>query len=157
MGANVALSFDDAVIYPDVYFMQRNKAAETHLVSTGRVQPSALGTILVGSTAQNDNIVALAHPIDATLNQSGLMVSGFTASTSVLSRKDELLWFNPASTGINNSASALYIHYNGAWRKVGANVTYDFGDSVTLKAGHGFIIRKAANGTTAPWVFATGN
>lgn len=156
-GANLSLSFDDTIIYPDVYFIQRNMASATRLISTGRVQPSALGTILVASTAQNDNIVALAHPVDVTLNQSGLMASGFTASTVVYARKDELLWFNPASTGFNNPAVATYFYYNGAWRKFGANLSHDFGDSVTLKAGHGFIVRKAANGTTAPWVFSTGN
>jgi len=156
VGTNLAISFDNTILYPDIYFIQRNKATATNLRTIGRVQPAALGTILVANSAQNDNSTALAYPRDVTLNGSGLINSGFSATVSPLNRQDQLLWYDPTLTGINNSASAIYIFYNGAWRKIGANLTLDFGNSVTLKAGYGYIIRKAANGTTAPWVFQTG-
>lgn len=156
VGASIATSFDNTIIYPDSYFMQRNKAAATSLVYTGRVQPASVSTILVATTTQNDNFVALAYPVNVTLNGSGLAASGFTTTTSTLSRKDELLWFDPAGTGINRAASAIYFYYNNGWRKVGASVATDFGASVELTAGSGFIIRKVANGNTAAWTYNTG-
>lgn len=157
VGVAATTSFNNTILYPDTYFIQRNKAAATSLVYMGRVQPASAGTILVATTGtQNDNHVALAYPVNVTLNASGLAASGFTASLSALSRKDELLWTDPAGTGNNRAASATYYYYNGAWRKVGSPATTDFGATVQLIAGNGFIIRKASNGTTAPWVFNTG-
>lgn len=156
-GASTSNSYDNTIIYPDSYFIQRNKAATTALVYVGRVQPASVGTVLVAvASTQNDNYVALAYPVGVTLNASGLASSSFTASPSPLSIKDQLLWFDPAGTGTNRSASATYYYYNSGWRKIGASAATDFGASVILTAGNGFVIRKAANSTTAPWVFDTG-
>lgn len=156
VGASAATSFDSTIIYPDVFFIQRNKAAATTQRALGRVQPGAVGTVIVADvSSKNDNYMALAFPVNVTLDGSGLATLGFTASTSPLSRKDELLWFDPAGTGINRPATATYYLYNGAWRKVGASASVDFGPSVELTAGKGFVIRKAVNGTTMPWVFDT--
>ena len=156
VGSAATTSFSNTIIFPDTYFLQRNKTGASALVYTGRVQPASVGTLLVGSTGQNDNHVALAFPITVTLNSSGLAGSGFVASSSPLSRKDELYWFDPAGTGINRAPSATYYYYNSGWRKVGSPATTDFGSSVLLTAGGGFLIRKAANGPTVPWVFNTG-
>lgn len=155
-GSAITTSFNGTIIYPDIYFIHRNKAAATSLVYTGRVQPGSLTTILEAASTQNDNFVALAYPANVTLNQSGLASSGFTASVSPLSQADQLLWFDPNGTGTNRSASAIYFYYNGGWRKSGASVATDFGDTTLLTAGNGFIIRKKANGSTADWVFSTG-
>jgi uncharacterized protein (TIGR02597 family) len=155
VGKSVGISYDNTIVYPDTYIIQRNTAAATALIHTGRVQRGSLGTILEATaSAQNDNFVALAYPLDVTLNGTGLATSAFTASVS--GYKDQLLWFDPAGTGINRSATYTYYYYNGAWRRVGASTSTDFGATV-LKAGSGFIIRKAANGVTAPWVFSTGS
>lgn len=156
-GAAISQSFDSTVIYPDSYFIQRNKASATTLTYTGRVQPGALGTILeaVSHTA-NDNFVAVAYPLDITLSASGLAAGGFTATTSPFAVKDQLLWFNPAGTGTNRAASAVYFYYNGAWRKSGSSIASDFGTSVTLKAGSGFIVRKASGGLSGTTSFLTG-
>jgi uncharacterized protein (TIGR02597 family) len=155
VGQSSSTSFNNTIIYPDAYFLQRNSTSSTALVYMGRVQPSALGTVLVAATSQNDNFVALSYPIDVTLNQTGIAPSSFTTTTVPVLTKDQLLWFDPAGTGINRPASATYYYYNGAWRKVGASSSVDFGSTV-LKAGSGFIIRKTANGTSASWVFSTG-
>ncbi len=154
IGKSLSTFYDNTIIYPDTYVIQRNTAAATALVYTGRVQPSYLGTILTATAAtQNDNFVALSYPVDVTLNGTGLATSAFTASVS--GYKDQLLWFDPAGTGINRSAAYIYYYYNGGWRRIGASTSTDFGSTV-LKAGSGFVIRKAANGTTASWVFSTG-
>jgi uncharacterized protein (TIGR02597 family) len=156
VGQPTTVSYDSAIVYPDSYLLQRNVTSATSLISTGRVQPGHLGTVLEATAAtQNDNYVALAFPVDVTLAATGLASAGFTPSTSTLSLKDQLLWFDPAETGINRSPTFTYYYFNGAWRRKGASATLDFGSTV-LKAGSGFIIRKAANGTTASWVFSTG-
>jgi uncharacterized protein (TIGR02597 family) len=152
---DVSNSYDNTIIFPDTYFVQRNSTSATVLTCVGRVQPGFLGTILTAtSSVQNDNFVALAYPVNVTLSSSGLASSGFTATTSVFHINDEILWFDPSSTGINHSANAIYFYYNNAWRKVG-DVANDYGATV-LPAGSGFIIRKAANGATSAWVFSTG-
>lgn len=155
VGQPVTTSFDDTIIYPDAYFLQRNSTTATTLVYTGRVQPGVLGTIIEASTVPNDNFVALSFPVDVQLGQTGLQNSGFTASTSTLALKDQLLWFDPNGTGINRSASYIYYYYNNAWRRKGDAVTVDHGSDI-IKAGSGFIIRKPGNGNTAPWTFSTG-
>ena len=153
-GSSVATSFDNTVLFPDAFFVQRNKAAATKLIVVGRVQQSSLSTVLEAIVGgENDNFAAVSFPVALTLNQTGLATSGFTASTSALSVKDQLLWFDPAGTGTNRSATAIYYYYNGGWRKKGASVALEFGSSVVIPAGSGFIVRKAANGVTAPWVF----
>lgn len=155
-GAAVVTSFNDTVIYPDTYFLMRNKAGATTITHVGRVQDGALGTVIVAaSSTENDNFLALSFPADVTLDQSGLANGAFTATTTPFQRKDTLLWFNPENTGINNAASAVYYYYNGAWRKVGSPITTDFGSTVKLNAGSGFIVRKASAGSTATWVFHT--
>lgn len=154
-GSAVTTSFDSTIIYPDSYVIQRNKAATTSLTYLGRVQPGYVGTVIEASTSANDNFVAISFPVDITLDQTNLHLSGFATSTSPLSPTDQLLWFDPAETGTNRAASATFFYYNGAWRRRGQSVATDFGTTV-LKAGSGFIIRKAANGTGSTWAVATG-
>jgi uncharacterized protein (TIGR02597 family) len=154
-GANIGTSFDSTLIYPDSYFIQRNKTTGTSLSYVGRVQPSALGTILEAATTQNDNYVSISFPMDITLANSGLAASGFQVTTSTFQVKDQLLWFDPAGTGINRAADGVFFYFNGAWRKSGQPVTSDFGSTV-LKAGAGFIVRKASNGTSATSTYLTG-
>lgn len=155
VGQATTISFDNTIVYPDTFFIQRNVTTPTALIHLGRVQPGYLSTILTASTVQNDNYVALAFPKDVTLDGTGLAASGFTASTNTFSLKDQLLWFDPSGTGTNRSSTYTYFYYNGAWRRKGESVSVDFGPTV-LAAGSGFIIRKAANGITAPWAFSTG-
>jgi uncharacterized protein (TIGR02597 family) len=154
VGASASISFDSTLIYPDAYFIQRNKSAATSVVLTGRVLPAFVSTILEGAATQNDNYIALAYPVDITLTQSGLAANGFAASSSPGSITDRLLVFDPAITGYNRAPSATYYYYNSGWRKVGASASTDF-SSVTIPAGSGFIIRKAANSTSSTWQFDT--
>jgi uncharacterized protein (TIGR02597 family) len=153
-GSSSTTSFNNTLIFPDSYFIQRNKASATSLVYVGRVQPGALGTVLEARSTQNDNFVALSFPVNVTLDQSGL-AAAITASPSPLSIRDQLLVFPSTGSGINRAASAVYYYFNGAWRKAGSSSTTNFGGDV-LTAGSGFIIRKAANGTSSAWTYNTG-
>jgi uncharacterized protein (TIGR02597 family) len=154
VGASSSTSFDNTLIYPDTYFIQRNKSTATTIVLTGRVLPAFVSTILEAAATQNDNYMALSYPVDVTLTRSGLASSGFAASSSPGSITDRLLVFDPTITGYNRAPSATYYYYNNGWRKVGASASTDF-SSVTIPAGTGFIIRKAANGTSSTWQFDT--
>lgn len=155
VGASISSSFDNTVIFPDSFFIQRNKAAATTVILTGRVMPTFVSTILEGvASKQNDNYMGLAYPVDITLTRSGLASSGFATSDSPLNITDRLLLFDPAQTGINRAPAATYYYYNSAWRKVGASVSTDYGSTV-IPAGSGFIIRKATNGSSTTWQFDT--
>lgn len=155
VGQSAATSFNSTIIYPDTYFLHRNKATPTSLVYVGRVQPGAAGTVIEARAAQHDNYVAISFPVDVTLGQSGLKEAGFMTSASAFNRADQLLVFGANQTGINKSASTIYYYLNGGWRKVGQPVTSDF-SSDTLPAGSGFIIRKAANSSGFAWAHNTG-
>lgn len=157
VGATITLSFDRTVVPPDSYFIQRNKAAASTPTFVGRVHAGALGTLIeTRAGVAQDNYMAVGYPLGATLRRIGLAGSAaFTTSTSPLVRADQLLVYDPTQTGINRAASATYFYYNGGWRKVGALVTTDFSDTVTLPATGGFIVRRAAGGTTGAWVFET--
>ncbi len=148
VGVAVASSFDDAVILPDSYFVVRNKTRPGTLTVVGAVSMSPIEIGLTSLAAgQQDNLVALARPTEVSLDDSGLITSGaFVASTSPLSRKDQLYVFDNSATGTNKSATAIYYFYNNAWRKVGQPVTANFGAEQIFKAGTGVIVRKAANG-----------
>ena len=156
-GAATTLSFNNVVIGPDSYLLQRNKAAATTLVRSGRVHPGRISTVLEAfPTAAQDNLVAVGYPIDVTLRQTGIGGSAaFATTTSALSPKDEILVYNTAQTGINRAPSAVYIYFNNGWRKLGTGLDVDFSDSVTLPAGAGFIVRKVAAATAAVWNYDT--
>ena len=154
-GASASTSFDNTIIYPDSYFVQRNKAASTTVVLTGRVLPSFVSTILESNASkQNDNYVALAYPVDVTLARAGL-ASSFKASNSALDIADTLLVFDSSGTGYNRAPSATYYYYNNGWRKFGSPVSTDFSNSAVIPAGTGFIVRKALNSPSATWQFDT--
>jgi len=156
VGVSAATSFDNTVVYPDSYFIQRNTASATALTLSGRVMTGYIGTILEGiSGSQNDNYVGLAFPADTTLAATGLASNGFSASSSPLNISDRLLVFDPAGTGYNRAPSATYYYYNSGWRKVGSSASTDFSTSTILPAGTGIIVRKAANAVAATWQFNT--
>ncbi len=155
-GASVTTSFDTVVVYPDTYYIQRNKATATTLTFKGRVQSDFLGTVLEGAVSANDNYLTLALPMAVSLNETGLATSAFASSPSPLSRTDELLLFDPSGTGLNRSPSGTYYYYNGAWRKTGSSASLDFGSTVTIPSGHGFVIRKPPAAGSTTWQMATG-
>ena len=156
VGSAVTTSFSDTAILPDSYFVVRNKTVGGSLTIVGSVLTSKaeLGLTSLAAGAQ-DNLVAITRPVDVSLNDSGLISSGaFQASTSALSRKDQIYVFDNTVAATNKSATAIYYYLNNGWRKVGAAATTDFGTDLVFKAGAGVAIRKAANGVadkTVAW------
>jgi uncharacterized protein (TIGR02597 family) len=155
VGTDLAISRNDEILSPGDYFTVRNKATATALTNLGGVLMKKLTNPLATSgTSKQDNFVSLLRPVDVKLNDLGLITSGaFTATTQLFNRKDELFTFNNSQTGINKGIAATYFYYSGAWRKVGQDISEDFGND-TIPLGGGFIIRKAvvAGGATAFWV-----
>ena len=155
VGTDLAISRNDDVMSPGDYFTVRNKATATALTSLGGVLMKKITNPLATSaSSKQDNFVSLLRPVDVKLTDLGLITSGaFTATTQLFNRKDELFTFDNSQTGINKGVAATYFYYSGAWRKVGQDITSDFGTD-TIPLGSGFIIRKAvaAGGPTAFWV-----
>jgi uncharacterized protein (TIGR02597 family) len=157
-GGSPTSSFDDVVVTPGSYIIQRNKDTATVVSVYGRVANGVISAVLSaqGGTAKQDNSVALAFPGTVTLNDSHLVGSGaFSASTSPLFHADELYVFDNATTGIKKAAAAVYYYYNAAWRKVGAPITSDFGATAIFVPGTGVIVRKSGTGSSAATTYWT--
>jgi len=157
VGSPVATSFNSKVLLPDTYFLHRNKAAATKLTVGGRLFTGKVATVLESRiTTQQDNYMAVSHPVAVSLRNTGLVSGGaFSTSPSSLLRTDQLFLYDPAQTGFNRSASATYYYFNGGWRKVGSPVAVDFSDTVFLTPGSGFIIRKVVGSSSPQWSFDT--
>lgn len=144
------------VIPPYTHIMVRHpNLADTELLVAGSVQMSASLHLLEthqAGTAQ-DNRLAVPSPVPITLASSGLGASvAFKPTTSVLTPKDLLLFFDNRSVGQNKSASATYIYFDGngapadGWYRTGS--MSETADSFILNPGEGIVVRKRQ--TTSP-------
>ncbi|HUB66052.1 MAG TPA: TIGR02597 family protein [Candidatus Methylacidiphilales bacterium] len=160
-GDSITTNHSDDILNPYGYIIVRNQnsAPTLPLVTNGYVSTGSQTVQLATLTSsQQDNAAAIIQPVGVTLDNSGLSPSNgsFTASTSTRSLQDQLLFYNNSSTGINQSASALYYYIsngsNVGWRLFGDSVTTDHGNDV-IPAGSALTIRKAAtnNGATVFW------
>ena len=157
---SAGVSYSDAILIPDGYVTVRNPGATTVLTTMGNVPMGDLTIPLVTNTTQEqDNFVAIARPVDTSLDNLALSPSAaFTPTTNPLFTQDELLVFSPTQTGINNApgSGGVYFYYMGTsgtgWRLSGDAITTDHGNDV-VPAGTGFVIRKAptVNAGTALW------
>jgi uncharacterized protein (TIGR02597 family) len=153
VGSAPTIVFDDQPLSPDSYFTVRNSSANpASLVVAGNVPVTAFRTILnsIADNIPQDNFISLAMPTDVTLAESQLVESGAFIGSSSFTPVDTLLVFDSAATGLNKSTSSTFFYYTGTvaggsgWRKVGSAPTLIFDNDAVLKAGEGFIIRKAA-------------
>ena len=146
---------NDLTVPPTSIPTVRNTTASSlALTLSGEVQSAAAATLVISDTLVNDSFSQLSYPVDTSLDQSNLFSSGAVADSSdPFAPGDQLLVFNPSSTGQNPSPSAIYFHYDGS---VGGDAGwYDaanleggaIGATTFLKAGSNIIIRKAGNGT----------
>lgn len=151
VGGGLSTLKNDDVILPDSYFVYRqNTSSQNTLTVVGDVQvkpfATPLGT-LVSNTPQ-DNYVAFPVAAPMTLAQSKLYESGaFAGSSSHGSRTDELLVFDSAASGQNNSPIYTYYYFTGTnpgWRRVGGGLSTVRDSDVVFQPGQGVIIRKAA-------------
>ena len=154
-GTDPTISRNDDTLEPTGYFILRNAGTGTTLTALGSVLVKKESIFLrTNTSSKQDNFVSITRPVDVKLDDLGLISSGaFAASPSVASRTDELFVFNNAASGINKSASATYFYFNGAWRKFGQDPTINVGQTATIPAGDGFMIRKAASGGGASVVW----
>lgn len=144
-------------LWPDSYFIIRHPSAvtaSTNYTVSGEVESDQIDVgLATRSGGAQDNMIALPRPVNTTLNALGLGgTAAFMSSTSttLLGRRDQLLVFDNAATGINKSASATYFYHNGIWKIQGGGDT-DRGADV-IPAGAGFIVRKYQSaGGTANW------
>lgn len=158
VGDSPTNSFDGTVVAPGSYIIQRNKTAATALWLYGRVPTGLVSTVInaQGGTAKQDNTVSLSFPLTITLDSSNLHGSGaFDTSPSSFVHTDELYVFDNTASGIKKAAASVYYYYNGAWRKVGAPVTSDFGATAVFVPGTGVIVRKSGSGSSASETYWT--
>jgi len=158
-------NFDNTVIEPHTYVIIRNSNNATPLtfyslgdvVSTGQLVDRVRT-----ETSKNDVYKSAMNPLPITL--AGLELGGtpaFVSSTSLINnvanRRDELLVFNNATTGINKASSASYFYFNGAWRKQGSGGA-NF-DGEVLPAGSAILIRKyqGVSAGNADWAQSPSN
>jgi uncharacterized protein (TIGR02597 family) len=153
------------VIPPGSYMILRNKGVTNTLVClpAGTVEFGKVGRTLITRSVQNDYYVSSERPVDLTLNQLGLGgTAAFQSSPSPSIRRDTILMFDNDATGQNKSASATYYYINQAGTNVGWRLVapapaslVDVGDDILVKAGQGFILRKATGtASTNDWTVA---
>jgi len=137
-----------ALLRPSSVITVRNQSGSViNPVIAGEVQSVPVQTLVIADTISNDNYIQLPYATNTTLDQSRLFESGAVAdSADVFSPTDLVIVFNPLTTGLNPSPSALYFHHNGAqgpagWYKNGA-IGDGLQGAAALTAGSFIIIRK---------------
>ncbi len=145
VGAAPTAVFNDTVLPPQQYFVLRNGGSNPlKVLTSGQPDSVPVARLLTRSAQTNDIAAGAGYPVQLSLAQLELGgTPAFETSTSVISRKDELLVFNNNTTGINKPASATYFYFNGAWRRVGASPATSF-DNELLTPGSALLIRKAS-------------
>ena len=163
-GGNFTIVENNAVVYPDSFFVARNLIpGDTSLTVVGNVPMSAYTTPIstLSANMDQDIFVGINAPVPVTLGQTNLFQSGVFAGTSNPSpsqRQDQLLVYDSTATGINNVPAKIYYYYTGTggggpgWRLAGDTSFTNIYDNVAiLQPGQGYIIRK--KGTTIPQTF----
>jgi len=148
---------NDVIISPEVSITIRNQSQSTASITVvGSVPVSPQSIAVTGSASQQDNLIYNQFPADVRLDESQLHSSGaVAASSNVFAPSDLLLVFNPSNTGINPSASAIYLYHDGSQGPAGwynANSPAEgLKNDVILPAGAAFIVRKAQGSSSAQW------
>ncbi|RKX34397.1 MAG: hypothetical protein DRP71_07265 [Verrucomicrobia bacterium] len=144
VGAAFDAAFDDTILPPDRPVVVRmNQDEDATLVLTGEVTMSALSLpVRARADGPQDNLLSLTRPLDVSLDDSGLAGSGaFETTTDSGQIKDRVVLY-AGGPGQNRVPTDAYFYLNGGWRKEGDDPATDHG-SVVIKAGQGFVIRKA--------------
>ncbi len=137
------------VIPPHRHLVVRNKEAATSAVFVG-VVPSDTQAVPIRVPAGNgkqDNPVSLIRPVPVKLRDAGLDDDAvFKPSTLPVLRTDELLVYDDTEAAVNKSAKYTYYRWDGAWRRLDQDASYDAGDDIIFTPGSGVVIRKSGNG-----------
>jgi len=144
VGAPLDTSFDDTILRPDCPIIVRmNQKEDATLVLTGEVVMSELSLpVRARAGGLQDNFLSLTRPLDVSLSDSGLAGSSAFETTDDSDQiKDRVVLYGNAPAQ-NRQPTDAYYYFNGGWRKEGDSPAIDHG-SVVIRAGHGFVIRKA--------------
>jgi len=121
------------------YYVVTANTGNTETVDTAGMD---LSVITAGNQAELAPFWTLG-----TFYPAGQTNVSFVPSASPLVRQTELLFYDPAGTGVNRSSAETYYYYNGAWRKVGAPVATSYNAKVLLPDTY-FLQRNKAAATT---------
>jgi len=159
-----SLMVNDAVLYPDSYFIVRQAGTGSSNTFMGTVHMAQLatnvGTLEASST--QDNAIALPFSSDITLAQSKLVDSGaFTPSTGfgLAARRDELYVRDNTVAGQDKGADFIFYYYSGAaqggpgWRRTDDLASNKHDTDVIFSTRYGVTLRKFGAGaaTSAVW------
>jgi uncharacterized protein (TIGR02597 family) len=144
VGAAFDAEFDDTILRPDRPVIVRlNQEEDATLVLTGEVVMSELSLpVRAWAEGPQDNLLSLTRPLDVSLDQSGLAGSDAFETTTDSGQIKERVVLYAGEPGQNRVPTDAYYYFNDGWRKEGADPATDHG-SVVIKAGEGFVIRKA--------------
>ena len=134
----------DPIIYPGELFILRNvgNSPIPSIVVSGEVPTAGFTNLITNFGAgQQDLPFGVASPVDQTLSQAGLV--------AVASADDELNIYNNGATGFNKAASTVFVFDGAGW--LDAVTGNPVPPSYTLKAGVGFVYRRAAAKPTINW------
>jgi uncharacterized protein (TIGR02597 family) len=134
----------DPVMYPGEAFVLRNVSASAipAIVVSGQVPVSKYTNIITNyGDGQQDLPFGIVSPIDQTLAESGL--------TAIAAADDEVNFYDNAATGVNKAPFSSIVFDGTDWLDAvsGEPVSADF----KIKAGEGFVYRRAAGSPTVNW------
>jgi uncharacterized protein (TIGR02597 family) len=156
---------NDVYFVPDSYLVIRNVGSAKQISLTGSV-PMGNATTYVETLASGktqDNLVVNPFPVAQTLSALNIVQSGAIVGTTDFNNlKDQLLLFDPSSTGYNIPASQVLVYWTGGqglttgWYNVGTGAG-PLDTSQTIQPGMGFVVRKAASqpASASRWTVAT--
>jgi len=142
-------------IEPDQFIIIRHRTqdGETVFTPVGSVDMHDVRTVLATRTnGATDNPVSNIRPIPMKLKDLGLISSGgFTPSlgTQSFNRRDTLMTFNNAATGLNKAAAHIYFYNNPTGEWMDALESNRVADDDLIEPSTGCIIRKYQTGTGA--------
>lgn len=139
----------EVAVLPGQAFLIRHRAgsADTSFVAMQQVYvgPVSLPVRVVAGVRQ-DSTVAPPLPVPVALSSLSLDGTIFEESPAfdAGSRRDELLVYDNAATGINKKPSAIYFRSGGKW--IEDTVGFPDADAVRIEPSSALLIRKAAGG-----------
>jgi uncharacterized protein (TIGR02597 family) len=141
---------NDVVIDPAAFYTIRSASeVDQSVVISGQVPNTALANQVAVDVDFNDVYLGSSFPVDISLEQSGLQ-SLIQATSDVFSPVETLFVFDDSAPGVNKAAAKVYFYCSGDSANDLPAGWYDNDDLFSgpvsgnlLKAGRGFIIRKA--------------
>lgn len=152
VGKPVSTNLNGAVLEPGTSFVIRNnQTTDLDYFFFGEVEYGPLAIPIVSEGASVvDNFVAVERPLGLTLNELKLHTS------SAFGSNDRLLVYPiDSASAVKNAQPTVYQYASSTWKveqSEGVFVNVD-GDTVSIKAGQGIAVRKAAGTSgTNYWV-----